>query len=230
MNNKGLAVCWIKRISIVVCAFLCVLSLSKIISLNGDPYVYYGGQYFGYNLTAIAIFGIDIFLLKRWLEFQNRRLRGVSVVGGMLMALLIVYGAYAHFANNIFISTGETFLQFGCMIGISFLTIPLFTEFFLLIEKAGEWYQSRQEKREQTPEKDVDTGKRTKIRPWNFFLIVWTGVFICYVPLFLAWWPGNFIFDAHRVSNAGVLSQVGRRDGRAGAGGPRGGPQHGKDR
>lgn len=196
MNSKKHAVCWIRRIGIVVCSFLCVWSLAQIIALNGDPYVYWGGQYFGYNLVAVALFGLDIFLLKRWLTFQNRRLRGVSIAGGLLMALLIVYGAFAHFKNNIYISTADTFLQFLYVIGIGFLTVPLFTELFLAIEKAASWYQNKQNVNEEQCADKKTFSKRFKIRPWRFFLIVWAGIFVCYVPLFLAWWPGNFIFDA----------------------------------
>lgn len=198
--NKEQLVNRIKIVCIVICAYLSVLSLAKIISLNGHPDIYYGGNYFGYNITAVLIFAMDIVLLKRWLAWKNKRLRTMSIIGGMLMSVLIVYGAYGHLKNDIFISAGETFLQFGCMIGIGFLAAPLFSELFLLLERASARYADRQ------PEADREVYIwKIKVTPGRIFLAQWLGLVLCYMPLFLAWWPGNFVFDA-RYQMANVIT------------------------
>ena len=46
----------IKRIVSAVCAYLAVLSLSKIFSLNSDISNYFTGMYWGYNIGSVAVF------------------------------------------------------------------------------------------------------------------------------------------------------------------------------
>lgn len=183
MNKKEEAVGYLKKLVWVACAYWCVWSWKQIIGLHGDSQVFYGGQYFGYNLWSVVLFALDIYLLKRWNGLENRRLKVFALLGGILMSMLIVYGAYAHFVNNIFLSVGETFAQFGYMIGFGFLLVPLWAKLFLLIEKGISWYKAA----------SADT---KKLYPKRFFFIAWGGIFLCYLPVFLAYWPGNFIFDA----------------------------------
>ena len=174
---------WVKYILLSLFAYLAVLSLAKVSSLHGSDVVYWGGKYFGYNLLPIILYGLIIWLYNRFLSRGNIRLTVFSYIGGGLLALAIVYGAYAHYVNNIFRSTGETFLQIGMVICISMLTTPLVSEQFELIEKANNWYVGR-EVQEQVK------------RPTVYFLIVWAIIFASFIPLFLGAWPGNFVFDA----------------------------------
>ncbi len=189
MNKKEEAVSYLKKLVLVACAYWCVWSWKQIIGLHGDINVYYGGMYFGYNVLSVVLFALDIYLMRRWIRLENQRLKVCSLLGGLMMSLLIVYGAYAHFVNDIFLSVGETFAQFGYMIGFGFMLVPLWAELFLLIEKGTSWYR----------EKEAGT---KKLYPKRFFLLVWAGIFLCYLPVFLGYWPGNFIFDAkYQLSN-----------------------------
>lgn len=187
---------WVRRIFVCIFSYLCVLSFNKITSLNGDPYIYWGGQYFGYNILSVVLFGVGIFLLNRYIKIENIRLRIAAVAGGLLLAMAIVYGAYIHFLNNIFISTGDTFLQFGMVFTIGGLCVPLMAEILLLIEKAQVWHCR------QAPEEKKGKGILTKLKryfrkhPKMYFLIIWLTIFLCHIPVFLAYWPGNFVFDA----------------------------------
>lgn len=194
MEKKEEVAGYLKGIVLVACAYWCVWSWKHIIGLHGDINVYYGGMYFGYNLWSIILFALDIFLINRWYKLENRRLKIFSVFGGMLMSILIVYGAYAHFVNDIFLSVGETFAQFGYMIGFGFVVVPLWAELFMLIEKGVVWYQS-----------SIQNAK--KLHPKRFFLLTWAGIFLCYLPVFLGYWPGNFIFDA-RYQLANVVEDI----------------------
>ena len=58
---------WLKRLFIVVISYLSVLSFAKIISLNGAGEVYYGGTYFGYNLSSVLLYAATFWLLCRYL-------------------------------------------------------------------------------------------------------------------------------------------------------------------
>ncbi|MBQ8246988.1 MAG: hypothetical protein IJZ42_07630 [Lachnospiraceae bacterium] len=188
---------WFRRIFVCICSYLCILSFNKISSLHGDPYIYWGGQYFGYNLTAIVLFGICVWLFNRYIQMTDKRLKAVSVIGGILLSMSIVYGAYAHYVNDIFRSTGETFLQMGMVLAIGVLTVPLMAHMIMWIEKAGVWFVSGDKR---TDRKEIAFITKMKVcfrkRPWTYFLFMWVTVFVCYLPVFLANWPGNFVFDA----------------------------------
>ncbi len=171
MNKKEEAVSCLKKVALVACAYWCVWSWKQIIGLHGDANVFYGGQYFGYNLWSVVLFALDIYLIKRWNRLENRRLKVFALLGGMLMSVLIVYGAYAHFLNNIFLSVGENFVQFGYMIGFGFMLVPLWAELFLLMEKGITWYNEA-------------LTVTNKLYPKRFFFIVWGGIFLCHLPVF----------------------------------------------
>lgn len=185
---------WIKRIFLMVCAYACIFSLGKVLRLQGDVYNFHVGNYFEYNVISVLVFGITIWLLNRFWARVSRRLFFYSAFGGLLLSAAIVYGTYAHFVNDIFRSAGECFFQVGLILGISVLTVPVVSEIYLLGEKINVWVSKNvgQEK---------DTAKNAAVRyiyghPAVYFVCVWMIIFVSYIPLFLAWWPGNFIFDS----------------------------------
>jgi len=63
------------------------------------------------------------------------------------------------------------------------LTVPLFAVLLTGLEKAADWWARKQ----------VQEG--TKEPKW-LFIKYWGIIFVCYLPLFLHWWPVNFVFDA----------------------------------
>ena len=190
---------WVKRIVFIVLAYVCVLSLSKVISLHGDPTIFWGGEYFSFNIISVITFGCTIWLLNRFIQMQSIRQKCFSGIGGLLLSAAIVYGAYAHYVNDIYLSAGESFLQCGMILGIGMLTIPLCSELFTWFQKCSIWFEKHLANREPlTPKKRI-----------LYYLMIWMGIFLCYIPLFLAWWPGNFVFDAcYQIRNVveGYLS------------------------
>ena len=188
---------WFRRIFVCICSYLCILSFNKISSLHGDPYIYWGGKYFGYNMLSIILFGVCIWLFNRYLLLQDKRLKAVSAAGGLLLSMSIVYGAYAHYVNDIFISTGVIILQVGMVVALGVLTTSLMAQIFQWIMCAGEWFAKKEE--EKARKEPVFIGKMKvcfRKRPWTYFFFIWTTIFVCYLPVFLANWPGNFVFDA----------------------------------
>lgn len=186
MKEKITGNIWLKRGAVTLAAYLCTLAFAKIISLHGRTDVFWGGIYFGYNASSIIVFGVTAWLLNRFLLIKEKRLKATARVGGLLFAVAIVYGAYAHYVNDIFMSVGESILQIFLVLSISVLTVPLCAELYQLFEKGSLWLEQHTKPREALSRK----------KSVLYFLGVWMGIFACYVPLFLTWWPGNFVFDA----------------------------------
>ncbi len=188
---------WFRRILVWICSYLCILSMNKISNLNGDPYVYWGGKYFGYNIWSIVLFGVCVWLFNRYILVQDKRLKVVAAVGGLLLSMSIVYGAYVHYVNDIFISTGETILQIGMVISLGVFTTSLMAQIFLWINCAGEWFGKKSEGKERKEFAFITKMKASfRKHPWKYFLFMWATILVCYLPVFLANWPGNFVFDA----------------------------------
>lgn len=184
----------------VICAllsYMASLALTYILNLGKEPTsdLFYMLSY-GNNLLAIGVFIFGAFLLSRFIQLKDKRLKCFSLVAGLLLSVSTVYGAYALFVNNIFISVGTGILQTFLILGLNLLFTPLSAEIFILMEKFGTWYES---KRIYQP----CTMKNNAL----YFLIVWIIIFISYIPLFLAWWPGNFIYDA-RYQMSEVINNI----------------------
>lgn len=175
------------RLAVVaVVSYLTVLSFAHIFLLeNTDSY--YGGKYFGYNPGSVFLFVGTAWLLWRYLKREKNIQKAAAIPGGLLLAAAIVYGAYVHYKNNIFESVPLSLLQLGMTAAISALTIPLFSEFFVLVEKIKEWIVLRSGYRTEP----VAVKKQVL-----FFLLSWVGIFAAFLPLFLCEWPGNFNVDA----------------------------------
>ena len=177
----------IKRIVSAVCAYLAVLSLSKIFSLNSDISNYFTGMYWGYNVGSVVVFLGNAYILCRMLTNKDKRMKMSSAIVGVFLSVSCVYGAYAHYVNDIFISSGETLLQMLLIIGISFLAMPLSAELFMLFDRGTQWFSKK---------KNAEDMSVPAKKPGIYFLCVWAIIFSSYIPLFLANWPGNFVFDA----------------------------------
>ena len=181
---------WLEKIFIALISYLSVLSLSRVISQNGDGSGYFGGIYFGYNLTAVLYFAVTAWLLHRFLHLTDRRLTIVSTVGGLLLGLAVVYGGYSHYVNNIFISVPESILQPFLALGISACTTPVCAELLLLPSRFVKWNAGR------CPGPSGRLQIFLAAHHGCYFLLIWGILMLSYLPVFLCQWPGNFVFDA----------------------------------
>ena len=181
---------WFRRIIVYICAYLSVLSLGRVITISGD------GQ-FGYKIISVLLFAFTVWMFNRFLLNKDCRLKIVSSVGGILLSVSIVYGSYAHFINDIFRSAGETFLQIGMILGIGVLSTSALAELLVLLDKAGDKLQvSNVDTSESQKKYGVKIKAFYKKHTWAVFLSYWLSIALCHLPVFLAYWPGNFVFDA----------------------------------
>ncbi len=191
MRLKTVKSPWLERVVIVILSYLSVLSFARVISLNGDGNVYYGGIYFGYNLSSVLLFSFTAWLLCRYFRLRDRRLKTVSTIGGILLGTAIVYGGYAHYVNDIFRSVPETILQFFLIMGIGACTTPICAELLQLPGRVQKWYADKQIA-QPTGRFYVFMNGHKRL----YFLFVWGILMLSYMPVFLSQWPGNFVFDA----------------------------------
>ena len=140
---------------------------------------------YGYNLIAIGVFIFGTWILLRYVTLECKRLKVFSIIAGLLLSISTVWGAYALFINDIFISAQTSILQIFLILGLNILFTPLSAEIFLLIDKFSTWCKEKKENKEYSKKNNL-----------LYFLIVWMAIFAAYIPLFLACWPGNFIYDA----------------------------------
>ena len=107
----------ITRIISAVFSYLGVLSVSYIFSLNSDFSNFFTGMYWSYNVGSIVVFLGGVVLCNRYLLKKDRRLKRISTLSGLLLAVSCVYGAYAHYLNDIFITSKDVITQVFLIIG-----------------------------------------------------------------------------------------------------------------
>lgn len=187
---------WIKKILLVFPAYCSVLAMAHISSLHGSADVYWGYLYFSNNIWSVLLFMASLWLLKRFSDRKASRLHIVSACFGLLLSFAVVYGAYAHYTNDIFGTDGRFLTLTGVILGIAFLTIPLSEEAFLGFDRLAAWYGKDVEKSTGTVGRLRGLLHMIEKSPSLVFWLGWLFIFVCYLPLFLDWWPGNFVFDA----------------------------------
>ncbi len=176
----------IKNVISIFFSYFSSLAITYIFNLGKNSSTdFYHMLNYGYNLIAIGVFIFGVWLLLRFVEVEDKRLKVFSIITGSLLSISTVWGAYALFVNDIFISTKTTILQIFLMFGLNILFTSLSAEIFGLIGKFGEWCDSKKESKVYSKKNNI-----------LYFLIIWMAIFVAYIPLFLAWWPGNFIYDA----------------------------------
>lgn len=169
----------LRKLIPVFCGICFVLSLNHIFSFFQLQGMFYGVGQFGYNIWSLLGLITAMWFSNRMLQRADRRLHCISAACGILMAAAVVYGTYAHFENDIFQSIQVIFLQIVVMAGIAMVTIPVSEEILLQFDRLNQYGKQK------------CNGKITK----RYFFIVWLLIFLAYLPIFLWWWPGNFVYD-----------------------------------
>lgn len=179
-NNKILKYC-----VCIICSYLAVYAFSYILKLEKNESELFSMLEYGYSWLMVLIFAFGVYVIDKFIQIDNKKIQICSLLSGLFLSLVSVWGAYSLFLNNIFISGGKSVLQIFLIIGMTLIIGPSIGWIFTLMDKFGTWYQEKKEK--------VEYSKKNNL---FYFLIVWIIIFVCYLPAFLAWWPGNFIYDA----------------------------------
>ncbi|MBP5197788.1 MAG: hypothetical protein J6033_01920 [Lachnospiraceae bacterium] len=157
--------------------------LSKVI---GATAVYNGVTSFGMNLTAWVMYVATCVMLYRMTGRSDRRLHVVSLALGLFVSTGCVWGTYAHFKNDIFTDASTILTQIGVILGLSLFSVTLCEELFLIAERF----------------RDIMAGEEIREKSLRRFLTAWGIIFAFWFPVFLAFWPGNFVVDsAYQLQN-----------------------------
>lgn len=175
----------LKNLVCIILAYISSLAFSEILRLGKDGAAIYNMLNTGYEWLILLILGIGIFVIKRFWCIEDRRIQIISMCTGIFLSLISVWGTYILFLNDIFISFEETCKQIFLMLGLNIIVTPVIAEIFLLFQKFSDWYEDKKEKESYSRKNNL-----------CYFLVVWGIIFLCYLPVFLGYWPGNFIYDA----------------------------------
>ena len=182
-----------KIILVAVMSGLQTMSVSHVMSNLDVTYLFYGNSFFEYNPVSLVFFVLDFILLWRFFRVEavlkNKARWIISAVFGLLMGLSTVWGAYMIYGTNHIFDDGKKVIAgYAAAIGMAFLFTPIVSEIIGFLDK--------NETREVLNEKP---GKKKTI---GYLFLVWGIVFLSFIPVFLYWWPGNFVADAgYQVTN-----------------------------
>ena len=171
-NNK-----YVKRIFVGILTYLCLLSINYVSESRGLA------DGFGKGIAPLLLAGFIAYLLLYFDRIQDRRLRRIAGVGGVLLSFSHVFGNYLHWKNDLFTTPAQTVLLLVVVGGVALFTVPLFALLMNGVQKGTEWWHSKAGQQEQRLVKFL-------------FAKYWMGIFACYIPVFLCYWPVNFIYDA----------------------------------
>ena len=181
-----------KNIKTVTVLFVAVSAYLNLLAFNKLSFVVNlyspadGVAWFGYNALQLLIYGFTCFLLWYFACKTDTRQRVFSAVSGFVMSSLTVSGTYLHFNNNLFNDFKSFISLLIVILGISICVIPLWSLLMGQTDRISE-YLSLHSKEE------VKASSRGNAR---YFFIMWGVITVFFIPVLLAWWPGNFIYDA----------------------------------
>lgn len=166
---------YVTNIVLAILVFLNLLSIEHLSRLRGN------NQTFGESILPVLIAIISTLLLKHFIKIEDVRMKRFSLIGGAILAFTHVYGMYLHYQNDLFIDAMTFIIQILLVAGMMIFTVPLIALLFTKFNVFLNWWQSK---------------LCEQAKPKFLFLKYWAIIFLCYLPLFLHWWPVNFIFDA----------------------------------
>lgn len=139
--------------------------------------------------VEVGIFGIvTAVLLWNFLKIQDKRLKGIALIFGCITSVLYSFGHMLQYQNNIGDTVGEWLRAVG--IAIAFIPIPmslfaLLTDYAIkhsVVAKIRAFLWGTKEEKE----KSVRT----------IVLFYWLLLFLSFIPVFLAYYPGLPVYDA----------------------------------
>lgn len=169
---------------VVVGAYVNLLALKKVIDVIGFSTKYAGPTWLGYNILQFLVFFVDVFLLVKFINNKDKRNYVFSLLLGFVTSVLIVSGTYLLYTNDLFTGSKEVIVEVLTVLGLSIMTVPLCSFIIDVMNKAEKWYSENIEERKDN---------RSYI---GYFFAVWGIITVCYLPVLLSQWPGNFVFDA----------------------------------
>ncbi len=173
---------------------LSCLAVSYIIKNTDITPTFFGTGIFGFNPVSLVFFALDFILLWRFFNgevFLNKGRIIISALIGILMGLSMFLGVHIIFGNNdIFDGSSKGAYIIPVSLGLALLFSPMVSEITGFFDKHG------------SAESPEDVKEIKKGRAIGYLFLILGIVLLSFIPLFLYYWPGNFIADAnYQVEN-----------------------------
>lgn len=183
---------YIKYTVIGILAYLNSFAFAYAKSLGDVNSAFIGTRFWGYNPTSLLYFAVCFFLLNRAVNRYPQRETGkiiLSTIFGILISTAFIWGNLTLYGTTrIFDSFSKVIASFFGILGLSIFFIPLFSEicdfFNIQTKKIAEISGS------------TVSDKPSRKQLIIYFLVTWAIFFAIFMPLFLYWYPGNFVYDA----------------------------------
>lgn len=162
-----------------------VVSAMAVLSVSGLVKIYglYDRIYFNKGVISAAVFVLSMVMTKRAAEEwkKNRRTAVAAYLLSFLLAFTEILGTGLRLMANI----GNVELNWQSvlwMTGSAVFLSPLVEPFFFWLFEKGEAIPA-------------PAAGEEKKRLNHIFLLTWLAVFLCYIPCFLAFYPGLYCYD-----------------------------------
>lgn len=160
-----------------VIAAAVVISISQLIKYFG----LYEQIYFSKGLVSAIVFGLSLVLAKSfWVHLRvNKRAALIAFVFSFVLLLAEIAGIGLRLLVNeipVKITAGSIVWMFLSAFFLSWVTAPCFLGLYRLTMPAMPVKQNRN-------------------YPQKVLFFIWLGIFLCYLPCFLAFYPGLYCYD-----------------------------------
>lgn len=179
----------LNAISVIV-GLIGTIALSWTMSFNMERAAY------GNSMNAFVFFIFVVIILRYvYSHIRLRDRRGIACAclysGGLSFALTA--GKQLHTVENF--AVGDIKLWIQILILSVFFFGPVLYVFQWITEKAdeGNWFYV---KKKSIVEGNEQTEKAKSKQNLKSFLLTWLIIFVCWLPVFLAFYPGAFVYDA----------------------------------
>ena len=143
---------------------------------------------FSNSIWSLLFFGIFTFIIYRAIKICNKRKLVVGILASAVLSVTLVFGKSLYLNDHVafwpFLSLLKLLVAIGSLL---FIFTSLFIILFHYLPKAQEFLLRLR------IEKTSETFFRPNIK---FFLIVWAIIMVCWLPTFLASYPGVYNYDA----------------------------------
>ena len=171
----------------MIIGLLGTIALSETIGFNMEKTAY------GNSTTAFFLVLFSWVILRQvYSRISLKDKRGIVFAGGYSFALgfALVAGKELHTVENFALTDLTLWIQI-CMLAVYFAG-PVLYVFQWIKEKTADSGREMMAGKSDEGKQNKENGRKK----YKEFLLTWFIIFICWVPVFLAFYPGAFVYDA----------------------------------
>ena len=94
----------LKNVVAFILSYLSVEAFAYIVRLGKSDSEIFSMLDYGTNILYVFVFGLGVFLISKYIIMEEKKIKIISFISGLILSILSVWGAYALFVNDIFMS------------------------------------------------------------------------------------------------------------------------------